>query len=47
MKDPFIEQVYHIVFTENSVECQWVRVLFRDESKFYPTNVWLILVYRP
>jgi hypothetical protein len=35
MKDPLIEQVYHIVFTENNVECQWVRVLFHDEYKFW------------
>jgi len=47
MKDPLIEQVYHIVYTENSVDCQWVRVLVRDEYKFYSTNVWLILVYKP
>lgn len=47
MKNPLIAQVYHIVFTENSIECQWVRVLFHDESKFYSTNVGLILVYGP
>jgi hypothetical protein len=38
MKDPLIAQVYHIVFTENNVECQWVRVIFHNEYKFYSTN---------
>lgn len=49
MKDLLIEEhkVYHLVFTENSVECQWVRGLFPDKSIFHSANVGLILVYGP
>jgi hypothetical protein len=40
-------QLYHLAFAESSVDHQWDRVTFFDESTFSCANDGLVLVYRP
>jgi transposase len=40
-------QLYHLAFAESSVDRQWDRVIFSDESTFSSANDGPALVYRP
>jgi hypothetical protein len=40
-------KLYLLAFVESSVDRQWDRVIFCDESTFSSTNDGLVLVYRP
>jgi hypothetical protein len=40
-------RLYRLAFAESSVDCQWDRVIFSDESTFSSANDGPVLVYRP
>jgi hypothetical protein len=40
-------QLHRLAFSESSVERQWDRVMFSDESTFNSANDGPVLVYRP